>query len=217
MATRKYGTCFFEQYAQISLAALLGHEYDRLVNRDRPDLQSEGDRSIGIEVTRAMPESKEAHQELLKEVAGISTVAEDDELGQILESGYAYGLREDGLIGSKELPYWSMALPLRRIIRSKVSKVGNGFYGTFDKMGLYVFCKDPLGEAEVLKTMCYTSHLQQKQEIRYGRLYLSEPRSLYVCELGAAESKDALQVHPVTREQRKAFYLEAVRRQIDAL
>ncbi|MBQ9820283.1 MAG: hypothetical protein IJM60_08405 [Bacteroidales bacterium] len=217
MATRKYGTCFFEQYAQISLAALLGHEYDRLVNRDRPDLQSEGDRSIGIEVTRAMPESKEAHQELLKEVAGISTVAEDDELGQILESGYAYGLREDGLIGSKELPYWSMALPLRRIIRSKVSKVGNGFYGTFDKMGLYVFCKDPLGEAEVLKTMRYTSHLQQKQEIRYGRLYLSEPRSLYVCELGAADSKDALQVHPVTREQRKAFYLEAVRRQIDAL
>lgn len=217
MATRKYGTCFFEQYAQISLAALLGHEYDRLVNRDRPDLQSEGDRSIGIEVTRAMPESKEAHQELLKEVAGISTVAEDDELGQILESGYAYGLREDGLIGSKELPYWSMALPLRRIIRSKVSKVGNGFYGTFDKMGLYVFCKDPLGEAEALKTMRYTSHLQQKQEIRYGRLYLSEPRSLYVCELGAADSKDALQVHPVTREQRKAFYLEAVRRQIDAL
>ena len=56
MATRKYGTCFFEQYAQISLAALLGPEYDRLVNRDRPDLQSEGDRSIGIEVTRAMPE-----------------------------------------------------------------------------------------------------------------------------------------------------------------
>ena len=46
MATRKYGTCFFEQYAQISLAALLGPEYDRLVNRDRPDLQSEGDRSI---------------------------------------------------------------------------------------------------------------------------------------------------------------------------
>lgn len=217
MATRKYGTCFFEQYAQISLSALLGPEYDRLVNRDRPDLQSEGDRSIGIEVTRAMPESKEAHEELLKEVAGISDTPEDDELGQILESGYAYGLREDGLIGSKELSYWSMALPLRRIIRSKVYKVGNGFYGTFDKMGLYVFCKDPIGETEALKTMRYTAHLQQKQEIRYDRLYLSEPRSLFVCDLDAAGSEAALQIHPVTREQRKAFYLEAVRRQIEIL
>ncbi len=33
--TRKYGTCFFEQYAQITLAALLGSGYKDLVNRDR--------------------------------------------------------------------------------------------------------------------------------------------------------------------------------------
>ena len=68
MATpRKYGTCFFEQYAQISLSALLGSEFDCLVNRDRPDLQSADDHSIGIEVTRAMEESKKAEQELLKD------------------------------------------------------------------------------------------------------------------------------------------------------
>ena len=49
MATREFGTCFFEQYAQISLSALLGSEFDCLVNRDRPDLQSEDCRTIGIE------------------------------------------------------------------------------------------------------------------------------------------------------------------------
>lgn len=57
MAKRPFGTCFFESYAQISLAALLGHEYDCLVNIDRPDLQSNDGHSLGIEVTRAMEES----------------------------------------------------------------------------------------------------------------------------------------------------------------
>ena len=51
MDTRKYGTCFFEQYAQITLAALLGHEFDDLVNRDRPDLQSADGHTLGIEVS----------------------------------------------------------------------------------------------------------------------------------------------------------------------
>ena len=60
MFTRKYDTCFFERYAQISLATLLGHEFDCLVNLDRPDLQSEDGKSIGIEVTRAMEESRAA-------------------------------------------------------------------------------------------------------------------------------------------------------------
>ena len=125
MATRKFGTCFFEQYAQISLSALLGSDFDCLVNRDRPDLQSTDGHSIGIEVTRAMEESKNAQLELLKDVAGIAPAGRrDEEIDQILEYGYSYGLREGKYIGVKELSYWSMALPLRRIIESKVSKVG---------------------------------------------------------------------------------------------
>ena len=67
MATRAFGTCFFEQYAQISLSALLGSEFDCLVNKDRPDLQSPDGKSIGIEVTRAMEESKQAEMALLKD------------------------------------------------------------------------------------------------------------------------------------------------------
>ena len=91
MSQRAFGTCFFEQYAQISLSALLGSEFDCLVNRDRPDLQSEDCRSIGIEVTRAMEESKRAEQELLKDIAGITPAPRDEEMEQILENGYATG------------------------------------------------------------------------------------------------------------------------------
>ena len=40
MDNRPFGTCFFEQYAQITLATFLGGEMTTLVNRDRPDLQS---------------------------------------------------------------------------------------------------------------------------------------------------------------------------------
>lgn len=39
MESRPFGTCFFEQYAQITLQAILGDDFAGLVNRDRPDRQ----------------------------------------------------------------------------------------------------------------------------------------------------------------------------------
>jgi len=210
---RKYGTCFFEEYAKISLETLLGPEFSCLVNRDRPDLQSPGDRSLGIEVTRAMEESKRAADELLKEISGIvpSSILEEEDLESIIENGYAYGLRGGKYIGMKELDYWSMALPLRRIIESKVSKAGNGFYGQFDRMGLYIFCKDPLKDSEAFTTCKYACSLQKYQDIKYNRLYLSEVNNLYVCNLDDGLSDSARLVKcPISQQQRTDFYLSAL-------
>ena len=211
-AKREYGTCFFEQYAQITLSAVLGSRFDCLVNLDRPDLQSEGTHEIGIEVTRAMEESRRSEQELLKNISGVTPTPQDEDL--ILENGYAYGLREGGYVGAKEVPYWSMALPLRRILESKVSKVGNGFYGRFETMGLFVFSRENLQESDAIRAMHYTLSLQKNLEIRYNRLYLEDVDDLYVCNLddGLQESS-RLARHHLTQEQRRAFYLEAVRRQ----
>jgi hypothetical protein len=47
LPTQKYDTCFFEKYAQIELATVLGHDFDGLVNLDRPDLQSPGCHTLG--------------------------------------------------------------------------------------------------------------------------------------------------------------------------
>ena len=183
MAGRTFGTCFFEQYAQVSLSALLGSGFDALVNRDRPDLQSPDGKSIGIEVTRAMEENKAAEQALLKDLAGISTGNHTDDYDRILENGYGFGLEGGKYIGKKEFFYWSMALPLRRILESKVAKVGNGFYGRFDEMGLFVFSRENLGMAEAVKAMNYTLSLQKHQDIRYNRLYLADVDDLFVCNL----------------------------------
>ena len=214
MATREFGTCFFEQYAQISLSALLGSEFDCLVNRDRPDLQSEDGRSLGIEVTRAMEESKKAADEMLLDVAGRTPQPRGAEIEQILENGYAFGLEEGKYIGVKELLYWSMALPLAHILESKVSKVGNGFYGRYDKMGLFVFCREDLGAAEARKAMTYTISLQKYQDIRYNRLYLADVDDLFVCNLDDGITPDARMIrYRISQEQRQAFYREAILRQ----
>ena len=209
-----FGTCFFEQYALITLSAILGSEYDCLVNMDRPDLQSKGSRAIGIEVTRAMEESRKAEQELLKDIAGITPEPRDRDWEQIMESGYSYGLKKGRYIGVKELSYWSMALPLRRILQSKVAKVGNGFYGRFQNMGLYVFCRDNLLEAGAIKAMNYTILLQKDLEIKYNHLYLADIDDLFVCNLddGLKESSRMERYH-ITQQQRTAFYTEAVSRQ----
>lgn len=214
MDNRPFGTCFFEQYAQITLATFLGGEMTSLVNRDRPDLQSSDGASIGIEVTRAMEESKLAQEALMKDIAGVTPSPRDEEIEQILEYGYAYGLKKGKYIGLKELSYWSMALPMRRILESKVSKVGNGFYGHFGKMGLFVFSRENLGEQEARKAMDYTLFLQKYQDIRYDWLYIADVNDLFVCNLADGLSEDSRMVrYRVFQEQRKAFYMEAIRRQ----
>ncbi|MBR2609385.1 MAG: hypothetical protein IKC68_06630, partial [Bacteroidales bacterium] len=96
---RKFDTCFFERYARISLMTLLGQEYAALINEDRPDLQME-DRSLGIEVTRAMEPRKDVAREMLKEMAGLEVQESDrEEMGEILRSGYGYGLQDGKYIG----------------------------------------------------------------------------------------------------------------------
>ena len=214
MATRAFGTCFFEQYAQVSLSALLGREFDCLVNKDRPDLQSPDGKTIGIEVTRAMEESKTAEQALLKDVAGITPGESLSDIDQILEYGYGFGLQGGKYIGLKEFSYWSLALPMRRILETKVSKCGNGFYGIFKKMGLYVFSRENIGAPEAVKAMKYTIALQKYQDIRYNRLYIADVDDLFVCNLDDGLKDDSRLIrYRITQEQRQSFYHEAVQRQ----
>lgn len=203
---KRFDTCFFEQYAQISLSALLGSEFDCLENMDRPDLQSPDGKSLGIEVTRAMEESKGAELALLKDVAGLTKGEEPHD--------YTFGLGEGKYIGLKEYSYWSMALPMRRILESKVAKVGNGFYGHFEKMGLFVFSRENLDVSDAVKAMNYTRSLQKNQDLRYNRLYIVDVDDLFVCNLDDGLKDDSrLSCYRITQQQRQSFYLEAVRRQ----
>ena len=214
VSAQKFDTCFFEKYAQVVLATMLGHEFETLVNRDRPDLQSPDGHGVGIEVTRAMEESKAAGLALMKDIAGITPERPGDDFDRILESGYSFGLRTGKYVGIKELPYWRMALPMRRILESKVAKVASGFYGHWDRMGLFVFSKDNLGESDAVKAMNYTIGLQKYQELRYDRLYIADIDDLFVCNLAdGLHAASRLARYRLTQEQRKAFYLEAIRKQ----
>lgn len=206
----RFDTCFFERYARVSLEKLLDEGFAALLNKDRPDLQSADGRSIGIEVTRAMPETKEAADTMLKEMAGIRPVksagVESGDLDSMLASGYGYGLDDGQYVGSREYDYWSLALPMRRIIENKVSKAGNGFYGEFESLALYVFSKDALSDSEVADILDFTMNLQSENKIRYDFLYLSEINNLNVCDLRSAQ----MVCHPISRVQRRDFFLASL-------
>lgn len=212
MGKRKFDTCFFERYAQICLETLLGRRYEDLINEDRPDLQMP-DHSLGIEVTRAMEPRKDVANDLLKEMAGFDVPAEDrEDMDTIIKSGYGYGLQDGRYIGHIEYDYWALAQPLRRIIESKVGKVGSGFYGDFKEYGLYIFCKDDLTEEEVILTMEYTSELQRHLDIRYSTMYLSLIDRLYVCDLSDVDrmkKKTTCTSHEITRGMRRLFFMQA--------
>ena len=114
------------------------------------------------------------------------------------------------------MEYWTLALPLRKILESKIAKVGSGFYGHFEKMGLFVFCKDNLTETDAAKTCRYVLRLQREQELRYNRLYLADIDELFVCNLDEGLSSDArVLTIPVSQAQRQTFFLQAVRRQLE--
>ena len=212
MGKRKFDTCFFERYAQICLETLLGRRYEDLINEDRPDLQMP-DHSLGIEVTRAMEPRKDVANDLLKEMAGFDVPEEDrEDMDTIIKSGYGYGLQDGRYIGHIEYDYWALAQPLRRIIESKVGKVGSGFYGDFKEYGLYIFCKDDLTEEEVILTMEYTSELQRHLDIRYSTMYLSLIDRLYVCDLSDVDrmkKKTTCTSHEITRGMRRLFFMQA--------
>jgi len=212
MGKRKFDTCFFERYAQICLETLLGRRYEDLINEDRPDLQMP-DHSLGIEVTRAMEPRKDVANDLLKEMAGFDVPEEDrEDMDTIIKSGYGYGLQDGRYIGHIEYDYWALAQPLRRIIESKVGKVGSGFYGDFKEYGLYIFCKDDLTEEEVILTMEYTSELQRHLDIRYSTMYLSLIDKLYVCDLSDVDrmkKKTTCTSHEITRGMRRLFFMQA--------
>ena len=212
-SNRKFDTCFFERYAQITLETCLGTEYSALVNEDRPDLQMP-DRSLGIEVTRAMEPRKDAAMSMLKEMAGFEVAEQDrEEVDQIIKTGYGYGLQDGRYIGHLEYTYWSLAQPLRRIIESKVRKVGSGFYGEFAEYGLYIFCKDNLTEEEVILTMEYTSDLQRNLDIRYSKMYLSLIDKLYVCDLTKVDRMHhttKCTSYDISRKMCKEFFLKAL-------
>lgn len=214
MAMRKFDTCFFERYAQITLETVLGERYAALINEDRPDLQMP-DGSLGIEVTRAMEPRKEEALTMLKEMAGLQVAeTEREEMDQIVQSGYGYGLQEGRYVGHLEYEYWSLAQPLRRIIESKVSKVGSGFYGDFHEYGLYIFCKDDLSEEEVGLVVEYTADLQRHLDVRYSKMYLSMIDKLYVCDLSAAFVSDGIATfvsYDISRQMCKDFFLKALR------
>ncbi len=213
MGQRKFDTCFFERYAQVCLETILGPEYQGLVNEDRPDLQMP-DRSLGIEVTRAMESRKDVARELLIEMAGFDIPEKDrQEVDEIIRTGYGYGLQDGRYVGHIEYEYWRLALPLRRIIESKIGKVGAGFYGDFAEYGLYIFCKDELSEEGVRLTMEFASDLQRNLDIRYSKMYLSLIDRLYVCDLSAVDHilrPTRFSSHHITPEMRRQFFLEAL-------
>ena len=213
MAGRRFDTCFFERYARHTLETFLGSRYSALINEDRPDLQMP-DMSLGIEVTRAMEPRKDVAQDLLREMAGVESPSDDrEEIDQIIRSGYGYGLQEGRYIGHLEYEYWHLAQPLRRIIESKVGKVGSGFYGDFKEYGLYIFCKDHLSEEEVKLTMEYTSDLQRHLDVKYSTIYLSLIDRLYVCDLSDVNRvlrKTDCTSYDISRKMCKEFFIKAL-------
>ena len=207
MLNPKFDTCFFERYAMVSLTTLLGEHYAHLVNRDRPDLQDE-EQGIGIEVTRAIRENKNVANALVNEMAGedIKEVNAED-LRHINQSGYAYGLGDGSIIGRNEYEFWSLALPLKRILEIKMNKVNDGFYGDFDEFGLFVFTKEDLDLDQIKQTIAFMMEKQAYQNRLYSRLFLSQIQTLFDCDLETGRYRKI----KISEEQRRAFYEEAIK------
>ena len=206
MLDPKFDTCFFERYAMVSLASLLGEHYAHLVNRDRPDLQDET-QSIGIEVTRAIRENKNVANALVNEMAGedVKEVNAED-LRHINQSGYAYGLGDGSIIGRNEYEFWSLALPLKRILEIKMDKVNNGFYGDFHEFGLFVFTKEDLDLDQIKQTIAFMMEKQAYQNRLYSRLFISQIQSLFDCDLETGRYRKI----KINEAQRRSFYEEAI-------
>ena len=201
----KYDTTFFERYARASLIELVDERFVGLGNYDRPDLQDKK-RGVGIEVTRAIRENKDVANALINEMVGypVMEVAENDWI-DMTKYGYGYGIH-DNLIGKVEYEYWAAALPLKRIIKTKIRKVSDGFYGNFSVFGLYVFSKENLTKSMVQSVMSYVADLQKGNEMKYTYMYISQIHEMFICNLDDI----SFEVIEITKKQCRKFYNEAI-------
>ena len=200
----KFDTCFFERYAKITLETILGEKYSKLVNKDRPDLQTE-DNAIGIEVTRALKESKIEAIKLLNEMA-VAKVKDVSGLTEKRGTGYVYGLVDADSVGAEEYRYWLEASSLKRVIENKVKKVINGFYGDFKDFGLYIFTKDDMTPDDLIAAMKLTMELQSGAKQQFQTLYISEIQNLYVCDVATLSYKQ----YPISEELCKKFFINSI-------
>lgn len=204
--TPKFDTCFFERYAMVTLATLMGEHYAHLINRDRPDLQ-DAIQGIGIEVTRAIRENKSVAHALVNEMAGEEVMEVNAlDLTHIQQSGYAYGLGDGQMMGAKEYEYWSLAMPMQRILESKMNKVNNGFYGDFQEFGLFVFTKENLNEEQVRQTVDFVMERQTALKRSYSQLFVSQIQALFACDLSSGQFRK-MKISPA---QRRQFYESAI-------
>lgn len=193
----KYDTCFFERYAMASLRYLIGGHYANLINRDRPDLQCD-DHSLGIEVTRAIREDGYTAKALVNEMAGT-------EVFDLSDTPYAYGFSNTKKMSQREYRYWNTALPMQRILENKIHKVSCGFYGDFDRMGLYIFSKEDLTEDEVASTLRLAMQLQQGLTKAYDTIFISQIQALFICD----PKTGTFRTIDIDEEMGRKFYEEA--------
>lgn len=201
----KFDTCFFERYAKITLETVIGARYAGLENRDRPDLQDEYN-NLGIEVTRAMHESRADAITMLNEMA-VDKVMEVPSLSnkEMFRLGYTYGLVSKEIVGPTEYYYWRQASPMSRVIENKVRKATSGFYGNFSELGLYIFTKDDIVDGELMAAMHLTSKLQGGLQGGFKTLYISEIQNLYVCNITSLTYKQ----YPISDDMCRQFFRKA--------
>lgn len=179
----KFDTRFFERYAKTCLEIILGSRYSNLKNYDRPDLQ-DNEASIGIEVTRAMEESKVAALKMINVMAADDIFPKMEYSSKdLVKLGYSYGLVKSLYMAPAEYKYWSLAFPLKRIIQSKVNKVINDFYGRYNELGLFIFVNDELLQKDIVDSMSLVIELQAKSDIGFNHLYLYDAQYLTVCDI----------------------------------
>lgn len=205
MHETKFDTQFFERYARISLIDLLGDKFLGLKNCDRPDLQ-DVENGLGIEVTRAIAENKQTAVALENEISGKPNYenanAENEKM--VAKYGYSYGIYA-GIIGNAEARYWNMALPMFRVIESKIQKVANDFYGDFSEFDLYVFSKETLAPADVVAIIDFATKLQRGHAKKYSTLFVSQIQEMFVCDLQTA----TFTTKKISVAQCKKYYAKA--------
>lgn len=204
-AKTKFDTKFFERYARISLIDLVDKRFSQLENEEKPDLQDKSG-NIGIEVTRAIRESKNVAHALINEMVGypVLDISEEDWI-DVTKYGYSYGLNTN-YVGNQEFVYWETALPMKRIIENKVCKVADGLYGHFNNYGLYIFVKEDLDNRFIDGSIDYIVKLQEHNEKRYSTLFINQIQNLFICNL----ENSSFEKIPIDEKKRHRFYREAI-------
>lgn len=166
-----------ECYAKIVLEKVISKSYEKLIIKDKPDLQFP-DGSVGIEVTQALDPEQLQAERLYSKIERSLVRNEEAAKKQITKCGAEY---KDGVLQGK--PGTDSFKLILEALEKKLKTINKGEYDKFNEYVLFLLSDIYSDETMRQEALNFMIEKSSEYKIKFNQIIVLVPESLYIFKL----------------------------------